>query len=774
MRSYHKGYVLKAIIIAVAICFSNGLRATSLPSVSRTTTSVTSTNYQALFGLTGLTAPQLSKLNLPGIISLPTAFQIYTAPAAGGYTQSTTLDISNNSAANYANIIEDSLDVTGGNLSFNNNSTGSVVNTITGGLNASTTGQVQFFGSSNIIAGIAATNNTTIFLDNSTNFVTNDITADNSVVRLNSSTNIITGNITASNGSTILLGSSTNTITGNIIADGGSVTDSSVSLSGTNNITGNITASNNGIVSLNAGGASTTNNITGGITCDSGGTVYLSDSNGNGSTTTVDTVIINNGGIFQTGQQGSTTINTLNWNDGGNFTVVINSSQATPVSPIDITTLNVTGIPVLSIYDINQGSNITSYSTTLNLMTVGNVVSGSLTQVQLSNGMPLQEITNVSYGANNFTITLQPAATTSNSAAPGFNSDAAFAAQAIVAGVSGATTTDPDAFKSIANTYADTFKKFRLNGGKWFAEPEILFKQLASENQQPLILPARAGSKVWFSPYYAEIQNSGTLAQNGFNEQIYGALVGVDHKFASIKAAFGVLFGYGSSLMKMQRSINSHTKGQQLTTGLYMNKQFMDGGLWMSLVNFIKANNQQQRRGDPTPTSSYLATSKYKTESFTFTNDLSYVFKFNGGFSLKPNVGLFLMQTKRFQFSENAPAPYAQTYKNKIIKQGELYGGLGLRQKWLMGEKTLNKLTFVYELGKENGSGLQNDVVYTQGNPNGVGILTPSAGSTTQYFSLYCSTANIETGLKFTLGGTVTVQRSQKSYMASLKMDIKL
>lgn len=234
------------------------------------------------------------------------------------------------------------------------------------------------------------------------------------------------------------------------------------------------------------------------------------------------------------------------------------------------------------------------------------------------------------------------------------------------------------------------------------------------------------------------------------------------------KTGLSVVLGFGSIQQQMAAKAGSRSQGKQFLAGITANRKIFHHYEWISSLYGVMTKRNQQRQGNPSPTQSYLAVSGFKSYLLSLQNELGRVFKLPQGFSLRPAVGVQMGLTHREAFQERNAGTFAQSYKAKTGKSGEVYTGLGLRKKW-EGERFEGKITTSYDIGQKSGNGKTRTDVSAGNQTLSVSSNTP--GRLTQYLNVYGSLLDKQSNWKMIPSVTLTLQRGQRSTTASLKFE---
>jgi hypothetical protein len=446
---------------------------------------------------------------------------------------------------------------------------------------------------------------------------------------------------------------------------------------------------------------------------------------------------------------------------------------------IDTLTITPNTNPVLDVY-INGSLNA---QTNYTLLTCG-AINGDASTITLSNYSSLTEIKNVnlSSGApgsgitalgNTVTVTAAPTATYQESTAQGTLTDFAAGVMGNISNLSKAMSMEYRA-RAAAPRRASPLKIARRVGlmpGQRVDTTEQTFLTLAQDNTTPVVSDGDT-YRVWMSPYHTHTHNRGTGYKSGFTERFYGLMAGVSQNLSRDRGTVGLFMGAGLSRMQMQRHEQNRSKGKQVMLGGTYSQKFWGEGLVSTLLNAVVTDSNTQRLGQPTPTASYLATSRSRAYGLSSVTDVSYLFRLQNNYSLRHNVGLDFGLTRRAGFKERAPDAYAQKYKSKFNKQGELYTGIGGRKKWKT-EDVEAKFTLLYEIGAKSGNDRASDKVYVRDAPSGVSLSSPSTGRMTHYINGYGSLLHFDSGVKLIAGVTASLSKRQESYLYTLKAEYR-
>ncbi len=629
-----------------------------------------------------------------------------------------------------------------------------------------------------IAGGVAAS------LDYSTNniygsLVLNGDGSGNATGYFDNSTNTITGGITIGEGCSGNFSRSVNTISGGVTINGGSGDFSAFgSGNSTNTITGGVTIGDNGnAIFSNSGNRSVRNTITGGITLGgANGTADFSNSGVGSTINTIDTINLSNSSTLTLGgTRSTTTLDTLNWSGGTLQFAYANGGFGNTT----IDTLNITAPVQLKLYDANFGEDLAyAPSSTKTFFTVTGKITGDPSNIQLVNTSPFHEV--IANGTTNgitvapdgtVTISTVPTATTGQSNAL----EALSAANDLLPGLQTSVANLESAFASTAyqqaKVRADMVRIMHENPGD---SGEALITALAQE-RSGTVVKVRGDWRIFAAPFTAEIRNKGLGGyMAGFKEKFYGLLMGGSHYFKKSGVTLLGMIGLGASKTQQDRSVNSFANGKNVMLGLNARKTFID--LWKinwdaeSNLSGIAVKSVQQREGNPTPTQRYIAHSRYNTYALALRSEVGPIFKLPHGFSIKPDVGLQLNGSKRTKINEENAGIYAQNYKASISRNGEIYGGAGVRKQW-KGEIYEGKVTLKYEVGQKSGNGKSSNTIYTETLPEGFSSSSKTPGRFTHYINIYGSLLNMKSNWKFVPGITITLQKGQRSIAGTMKFE---
>ncbi|MES2252418.1 MAG: hypothetical protein V4482_01875 [Pseudomonadota bacterium] len=573
-------------------------------------------------------------------------------------------------------------------------------------------------------------------------------------------------------------GTVTNTITGGVNISNGGYADFSNSGTGTvtSTITGGINLSNGYADFGNYSNGTATNTITGGITADNS---YVYMYKGNTIINNIDTMTLNNSIFYIGGGSNSRThIDNLNWNSGTlRFYFADGSFGNTTID-----TLNIGNGPLIITMRTYNGNysytNPSDLHTEQTLFTVG-TVTGDPSNITLNNNNPFHEVIATSGAPNGITVspngqvtvTLIPTATSATTN----HIDALSAASDLLPSLQNTTsqmTNDfaPSAYK-VAKARANMTKIMRENQRDSL---ESLITALAKEDTGT-ITKIRGDFRVFAAPYVTQIRNNGMGGyMAGYSEKYYGMLVGGSHYFKASGVNLLGMIGFGASKTQQDRSVNSNTNGKNLMLGLDVRKTFVDawniGWDFESNLSGIAVKNVQQRQGNPSPSQSYIAVSRYNTYAAAFKNEIGPIFILPHGFSIKPDIGLQVNQSKQTKIQEQNAGIFAQNYKETIARNGEIYGGVGVRKQW-KADGFEGKITLKYEVGEKSGNGKSTSTIYTETTPGGVNSTGTKPGKTTHYINLYGSMLDMKSNWKCVPGMTVTLQKGQKSISGTIKFE---
>ena len=643
-----------------------------------------------------------------------------------------TLDFSNlSSASTVVNVITGGINVNRANIDFSNKSFGSgtVTNSVSGGINISSGGSVDF---SNQSFGSGT--------------VTNTITG--SVVSIGGFVNF------ANQGN----GSITNTITGGVIADSGSWAVFS-----------------NGFFD-GAGTGAVTNTITGGVTVNNSLAIFCNlNQSGDGTVTnSIDRITLNSGLFALGGANTTTNIGTFNWNSGELIMVYSNGTFGNTT----INTLNIgDGSLSLLLSSLSNDLTTSDINGTQTILTAG-TITGNLNNITLTNESPFFEVlpTNeaptgiyvTSSGEVSFTAV--PAATTGVTNAMSALDHANEAVRNAVQNVIMASEQNfaPSSYQ--INKQRQNITRIMNENRK--NTMEGLITALARDNAGQII-KIRGDYRLFATPFVTRIRNNGCGGYKaGFTEKFYGLLMGGTRYFKESGITLLGMIGVGASKQQMDRSPNSYTNGKNIMVGVDARKTFLDFIDFESNLSGIVTRNNQWRQGNPSPSQSYIAQSRYNTYSASFKNEVGPIFKLDGGFSIKPDIGLQLNISKQTNIAEFNAASFAQNYKAKVMRDGEIYGGVGVRKQWKSDEYE-GKLTLKYEVGQKSGNGKNSSTIYTDTTRTGASSTGNKAGSFTQYINLYGSFLNLKYNIKVVPGVTMTLQKGQNSVSGTVKFEYR-
>ncbi len=646
--------------------------------------------------------------------------------------------------------------------------------------------EIQY--STNIFNGdfISEGEDTQSSLDHSTNTITGSFTATNhSTVYVSNSNTTIGGGIVVGNGGSAVLSESNNVITGGAVVEEGSADFSNFLSSSVSNSIDTVTVRDNATVDFkNKSSGAITNTITSITQTGSDSWVDLSNKGSGSATNTVTTVNLSNGKMYVGGNNCTTQITTMNW-DGGEVDVVDKNGS---FGNTHINTLNVTGPVMLGLYgDIPRsgghgttpGYLVSPPSGTFTLFTV-DAFTGDASNISIVNNAPFVEVISANGGSNavsvsadgKVTVNLVPVATTSDSttiSAVTGAVDATFinAIQAMeIADSSGGGFAPTSAIT--ARNIAYMKRTFRENSKNSFEAVVMALSALDSP-----IVKSKGDYRVCLAPYAVRIRNSGIASASGFTEKTFGFILGGSHYFKSLNTNLMFLMGMGASKTQQDVAAASKTNGKSLILGMVATKE-----IWNKTVDIISSlygiitKNRQARQGNPSPTQSYVALSRYNTKSLSWQNEAGYIVKFQDGYSIRPKIGLQFLGTYRSAFSEQDAGVFAQKYKNRYQYSGEIFTGFGFRRKW-NSNRYEGKVTLSYDIGRLSGGRKSSVMVYADSAPSGVSFSQTKPGLTVQYISLNGSILDKENNWKIAPGASYSFQQGQRSLAGTLKFEYR-
>lgn len=466
------------------------------------------------------------------------------------------------------------------------------------------------------------------------------------------------------------------------------------------------------------------------------------------------------------GGGGSTTnINTLNWN-GGNITLLYANAG---FGSTHVNNLNVTAPVTLTLWNsnpwqlLNSSSGLSGF---YDLLTFDNF-AGNLSNITLVNTSPFVEVTSISGSSGKISVNVIPAASANNSVD--------------IETIQSPTDTPITMIANeIANQFAPTpYQKAEAGariqkalqqqkGGDSF---ENLVTALSEGGDASKFVKIKGNYRIFAAPYATVTRNNGNgNALNGSSSKYYGMVMGFTNLVKSIDTNLFFTLVAGVSKTQKNRNVNSYITGKNTTLGISARKTFLKQLDCDSGLNLTVAKSDQWRQGNPTPSTSYIAKSKFNTYAVSWRNETGYIFKLPKKQSFKPNIGLQMNRSKQTAINERDAGIYAQSFKPKTTIYGELYGGLGYRKEW-KNERFEGKITVKYEVGRKSGNGKITTIVYTASTPDGLSSSSAGPDLTSQYISMYGSVLDMKTNWKIVPGISVSLQKHQKSGTAVIKFE---
>lgn len=652
-------------------------------------------------------------------------------------------------------------------------------NTISGGLSMSDSymsmshqgGWTQIL-NNNINDGLTITNNSILFLDN------------NSIG--GTTNNTITGGITIA-GATISLnntnsGATNNTISGNIEVAG----NGNVYLENTG--TGTLTNTISGNVNITAGAARFDNLIDGtmsntitGSTTISGGAAHFENMNTGTMTNTLSAVTLNSGDLWLGGGDNTTNVTTMNWNGGTmNFVYGQDSSGQNSFGTTHFNTLNIGSAPItLFLCDGYTNGELTyNFSDNTTIFTA-DAVTGNPELINIQNNSSFVEVvssTNGPYGisilGDTVSVTLRPVAMAARSNEIEAITSAASNVVTTVNAIAGISSRSDDTrgFLSKHQTRLQMSQSFKENNKNPY---EALMTALAAPESGVKFTKIVKNYRIWAAPYATQVRNNssdGYMA--GYKEKYYGLLFGATQFNQDKNLNINAMMGFGASKTQMDRSVNNYTTGKNIVLGGGVEKILFDNLELTSSLTGTVFRKTQYREGNPLPTQSYLAKADYNVYGISSQNEAGYVVKISDGFSIRPDVGIQLNIAKHTKIQERDAGIYAQNYRPHVTRNGEVYTGIGFRQKWTEGDYE-GKITLKYEVGQKSGNGKSKSTVFTNSAPDGVSMISKQPSTFTQYVQVYGSVLDIKNDIKISPGAMMTFQKGQKSITSTIKLEIR-
>jgi hypothetical protein len=554
-----------------------------------------------------------------------------------------------------------------------------------------------------------------------------------------------------------------------------SVTSGGANLNaGENTITGGLFVSGDGTSTLDYA----TNTITGGLSVTGGGRVTFQNEDQQNKATTIDTVtlnaqpnyVINNytGAIYLGGAASQTTIGTFNWHQGA-----LKFSGGNSFGTTHIGTLNLVDGGDKVIHVVYSGQN----QNTVPLFTIG-TLTGDPSSITVQNSSPFTEVVRTSNSGSNgvsiesgkVIINLVPTATT-----PQVSNEVE------TSGAMDVLTTMQSMTTEMSSQFAPTsydiqaarrrmVKAIRENP----KDPYEAMVTALSQEDGAKIFKFKGDYRVWAAPYSTYVKNTGAGGyKDGYTEKYYGLVMGVSHFFKSLNANITTMMGFGASKTQMERSANSHTNGKSMMMGVAVRKPFFDKLFELeSNLSTMLIKKQQLRQGNPSPSQSYIAVSDYNTYALAWRNEFGHVFRLQDGYSLRPALGLQINGQKRTKIEERNAGVFGQRYRPQITKDGEAYGGLGLRKVW-RSEDLEGKVTFKYEMGRKSGNGKSRTTIYSDTVPNGITSSSSRGSNVTHYLSMYGSLLHTKNHWKVVPGVMTSLTKGQKSITGSIKFEYR-
>ncbi len=605
-------------------------------------------------------------------------------------------------------------------------------------------------------------------LSYSTNIFNGDILAEgdgsgNSTLDLSNSTNTVTQDVTSQNGCVINFARSNNVINGIVTAYGAAYFNSYGAGNASNNLA-SLLVDLGGVTTLsNTGSGSVTNTLTN-LTVLNGSFADFSNTGSGSTVNTIDTVSLSSGNLYLGGAGSATAITTMNWSGGELDIVYANGGFGTT----SIQNLNITAPVTLTLYDSNTASPLLAVpgGGPFTLFTVSHF-SGNANQIILVNTSPFVEV--ISAGSPSGVI-LQNDGTVQVNLAPVATINSSNTINVLTGALDNTLMmaiqhSQMLAVQSLLPAYsAKTIERLQKTFSDQSKDNFEALVSAFSDSNSPILWNSRA----WIMPYALGVSNSAQQSDSGFREKSYGLLFGGSHYLHSMDINLTGVLGAGMTKVRSEK-INGKTKNVIL--GLVATKEFWDENI--DIVSSLYAmgfNNDQYRKGNPTPTQSYIAGSHYKSGALSWQNEVGYEIDIREDFFLRPNVGLQLLANYRPAFTEDNAGIFSQRYRRQVGFSEEIYAGIGAHKEWFS-SRYEGKSILSYEIGKLSGNQRSTVRVFAETAPQGITVSNVMPGSLIQYLNLYGSILDTERSIRVVPGCSYSFQRNQHSLWGSLKVE---
>ena len=275
-------------------------------------------------------------------------------------------------------------------------------------------------------------------------------------------------------------------------------------------------------------------------------------------------------------------------------------------------------------------------------------------------------------------------------------------------------------------------------------------------------------SRFWLETFYIAAKTKRIKETPGLTDSNRGVMLGAQFGSASGGWVFGAFTGFSSGKAHMATDRRNKIKQSHRFYSLYHSMSFKNG--WR--YDLITQHKPCVQHIDRLTSQGQIAKGRRKSATQFYNVEASYRVKLNERLSLRPNLGVNISNEKIKAFDETEAGDENMHYDRCRSNSREIYTGIGIRNQWIEGEKTdrtVYKLTAVYELGREllyGGLNVTQTVISTGQTSQGT---IPSTGNTAHYLTFYGSMQHNE--LKFLASYALTLKRYREKHHFSLKTE---
>lgn len=279
-------------------------------------------------------------------------------------------------------------------------------------------------------------------------------------------------------------------------------------------------------------------------------------------------------------------------------------------------------------------------------------------------------------------------------------------------------------------------------------------------------------SRVWLESYYdlGRTKSMQTVAGtvSGYKDKNFGSMLGAQIGSKEKGWIVGMLVGLSSGKGVLDNDSRNRWTLKHKFVSLFHRMSFANG-LEYDIIGQRRKYDQHISRLTPRQ---QIAKGPLKAKSWYLNGEVSYRIPINNRISVRPNLGISMMNEKSKAFDETEAGNENLHWGATKIKNREVYVGIGIRDEWK--EQTdanvrVYKLTASYEMGREltyRGTTFPVNVISTGATST---IKVPSTGNIANYLTLYGSVQQDQ--LKFVANYTATLKKARILNHFSLKAE---